>query len=106
MSFLKDGPYLFLGATSGKEALETLERTDINLVITDLNMPDQNGISLLKELRDKNYQGPALLLSSREGIQTYTEHKDEHQISGILLKPFNKEELNKIIDHTINNNKK
>ena len=106
MSFLKDGPYLFLGATSGKEALEILERTDINLVITDLNMPDQNGISLLKELRDKNYQGPALLLSSREGIQTYTEHKDEHQISGILLKPFNKEELNKIIDHTINNNKK
>lgn len=101
MSFLKDGPYLFLGATSGKEALEILERTDIHLVITDLNMPDQNGISLLKELREKNYQGPALLLSSREGIQTYTENKDQHNINGILLKPFNKDELNTIIDQTL-----
>lgn len=101
MSFLKDGPYLFLGATSGREALEILERTDIHLIITDLNMPDQDGITLLKELREKNYQGPSLLLSSREGIPHYTKHKDEFKINGILLKPFNKDELNKIIGQTL-----
>ena len=50
---LKKHRYEILTATTGKEALECLStKTDIQLVITDIMMPEMDGLSLLKQMRE------------------------------------------------------
>ncbi|MCK4944141.1 MAG: PAS domain S-box protein [Candidatus Aminicenantes bacterium] len=46
--------YLALTATNGREALEILDKNRVSLVITDLKMPDMDGITLLKQIK-KNH---------------------------------------------------
>ena len=93
MSYLKNSPYLFLGATSAEEALNIIKRTSVHLIVTDLNMPKENGIDLIEFLRKKGIQTPALLLSGKEALETYGQVKDRLNISGMVLKPFTQDEL-------------
>ncbi len=93
MSFLKDSNYTFLGAANAQEALNIINRSEIHLVVTDLNMPNSSGIDLLELLRKKNIAIPSLLLSSKEAITVYNQEKERLKIDGIILKPFSKEEL-------------
>jgi adenylate cyclase len=49
---ISNGTYKFSFARNGMQALKTLEHSpDIELVITDLNMPEMNGIQLMIQLR-------------------------------------------------------
>jgi len=41
-------------ASDGAEALKVLEEFDVHMVITDLNMPNLNGLEFCKEVREKN----------------------------------------------------
>jgi len=50
---LKMEGYTVLEAGNGKEALDTLEKTRIDMIITDLNMPVMDGIELVNVLRSK-----------------------------------------------------
>lgn len=50
-------------AHNGREALEFLQKESVDLLITDVNMPDMNGIELLSEIR-QNYQGQKVMVLS------------------------------------------
>lgn len=58
--------YIVLTADNGRNALELLDGRDIDLVITDLNMPEMGGIELTREIRRKEYYSyvPVVLFSS------------------------------------------
>jgi two-component system chemotaxis response regulator CheY len=46
-----------LSAADGRSALEFFDGREIDLVITDLNMPEMNGLELISEIRLKEYYG-------------------------------------------------
>ena len=52
---LKKAGYTVLSGIDGKNALEFFDGRDIDLVITDLNMPNMNGLELISEIRSQEY---------------------------------------------------
>lgn len=81
-------------ATQGLEALEILDHTEVDLLITDLEMPVMHGFELLGELgrRNRLQTLPTIVLSSRAGQQ----HRDKALALGAcdyLIKPFEEETL-------------
>ncbi len=80
-------------ASDGFEALEKAIKDDINLIVTDLNMPQMDGITLLKNLKENEdtKKIPVILMSSNT--------PDKKEISGsyaFLQKPFKENEIIRI----------
>ena len=62
---IRKGQYTLVFASSGVEALELLEEEpDVDLLITDINMPDMDGLTLLKEIGQQNKDLKAVVLSA------------------------------------------
>jgi two-component system chemotaxis response regulator CheY len=81
-------------AADGKEALQIAERQKFDLVITDVNMPVMDGLTLVRHLRNlPGYKGVPLLVLTTEAT---TERKLEGKAAGAtgwLVKPFNPDRL-------------
>jgi DNA-binding NtrC family response regulator len=85
-----------LEASDGEEALKVLESQSVDLLITDRNMPNMDGLKLLKTLHLQKRTVPALMLSA------YGEEKMWGDAIGFgaidyVLKPFKTDELLKIV---------
>lgn len=76
-------------AGTGKEALEMLEEMDIDIVLTDLNMPEMTGLELIEEIRSQQKwdEIPIFLLSVSENSAVVTKAMGLGA-SGFLQKPF------------------
>lgn len=82
-------------AKNGVEALAILKELSIDLVITDLNMPEISGLELLKKLRQEGKTPATKVIctsSTPEQIKAL-EWKNELYFDEIIFKPFQKEEL-------------
>ena len=81
-------------ASDGREALQIAERETFDLVITDVNMPVMDGLTLVRHLRNlPSYRGVPLLVLTTEAT---TERKLEGKAAGAtgwLVKPFNPDRL-------------
>jgi two-component system chemotaxis response regulator CheY len=92
----------FIEAGDGKEAMEILTETMVDLVVTDYNMPEMDGKDLLDYIRQKSWQNsvPVLMVTS-ESDQGRLAAVEEAGVSGICDKPFEpktvKALLNKIL---------
>lgn len=78
----------FLTARNGEEALKVLENnSDIDAVITDINMPLMNGIELIEQINTRGLTIPVIVMSAH----TEAEYIDKAKALGVknyLLKPF------------------
>jgi len=83
----------YFEANNGKQALEIIKHQDnIDLVISDIQMPELTGIELLKEIKNIRPQLPVLLVT---GNYAYTkEYVKEHGGYDLLYKPYS---LNKLV---------
>ena len=64
----------FHEAENGKEALIILRKEWLDIVITDYNMPDMNGIETCKRLRSEaKFTGPIIFLTGADDIETVRE---------------------------------
>jgi two-component system, NtrC family, response regulator len=70
---LRDEGYKILNASYGREALEVFKKNLIKLVISDIRMPDINGIDLLSELKSINSDVPVILLTGYGSISLAVE---------------------------------
>ena len=52
-------------ADDGADALKTLENTPVDIVVTDLEMPNMNGLELVKQLRERHPGVPSVLMTAR-----------------------------------------
>ena len=89
---LKRNDYETYEATNGIEALDVIEKEYIDLVISDIMMPEMDGIELTKDLRGSNYKVPILLITAKSTIND----KREGFLSGAddyMVKPIDIEEL-------------
>jgi len=78
-----------ISASDGMEALEKLPAEKINLVITDLNMPNLDGFELIKAIRhnDEYREIPIIILSSLAGSEEIQKGMD-CGANSYLIKPF------------------
>lgn len=84
---------------SGKEAVELARTTPPDVVITDLNMPDIDGLALTRKLRGalSTARCPILILTTENSAARKQEAKSAGA-SGWVLKPFQPETLLRAID--------
>jgi two-component system chemotaxis response regulator CheY len=91
---LREAGYNVIEAVDGKDALSKLKDCQIDMLLTDLNMPNLDGIGLIKEVR-KNQSTkfiPVVMLTT----ESQSEKKQQGKSAGAtgwIVKPFNQEQL-------------
>lgn len=83
-------------AGNGLEALEVLKRQRISLVITDINMPDMNGMSFLRELHRVYPSVGVIMITAFGGVESYMEAMDLGAIE-YLHKPLRYDDLRTVM---------
>ncbi len=90
--------YQIVEAASGFEALRLLPREKVDLIITDINMPDINGLELISYVRNNpNYQDVPLFIISTESSEKDMEKGLALGANEYLVKPFNPIRLQELI---------
>ena len=79
-----------LEAGDGREALKLIEAHDIALILSDINMPNMNGLELLRALRasEKWHDVPVVMITT-EGGQARVEEAVALGAASYVRKPFN-----------------
>ncbi len=91
---LKSGGYRVISAVDGMDALEILPKEKVDLVITDLNMPNVDGFELVRTIRENPMYGslPIIILSSLADAQ-YIERGMQAGANSYIVKPFNMKKI-------------
>ncbi|MFA7616037.1 MAG: response regulator transcription factor [Moheibacter sp.] len=79
-----------------KEALEQMEKKPVDLVITDVAMPDMNGAQFIKKVRQKNQKVKIMVLSMYK-----TDLVDDSEINGYILKESSSETILKKVQEVL-----
>jgi two-component system, OmpR family, response regulator QseB len=78
--------------TNGKLADEALKMNCYELVVLDLNLPDMDGMSILRELRARKDETPVLVLTARDTVPDRVEGLDSGA-DDFVIKPFELDEV-------------
>lgn len=85
-------------ANNGEEALEKLKLIDVTLVITDLNMPEMDGITLVKRLRNSvDYKEVPIIILSSLTDEEYVTNGLQAGANSYIFKPFKPNELSETV---------
>ena len=74
-------------ATNGKEGLESVQKNNIDIIITDISMPKMDGIEMISEIRKFNTDIKILVISAFNE-QNIIENAKKYNISGYIFKPI------------------
>ncbi len=91
-SLTREG-YEVLKAFDGKECLNILEETNVDLVITDLYMPFINGHEVISTIRDEKHSNMPILVLSAAGAEANVLKAFEMGADDFMVKPFSLVEL-------------
>ena len=96
--------YRFEHASNGKEGLKMLLTGKYDLVISDVMMPEMDGVTMLKKIKGNSNVSdiPVILLSSKSEVENRLEGLRKGA-DAFLAKPFNMEELHILIDNLVDN---
>jgi two-component system chemotaxis response regulator CheY len=84
----------FLQAGNGSEALEVLGSEWLDLVVTDYNMPDMNGMELIQEMKkDDILKAIPVLVVTTEGSRQKVDEFIQEGAAGYVKKPFTPEDI-------------
>jgi len=91
-------PVKITEAASGFEALRCLPREPFDLIVTDINMPDINGLELVSFAKSNHaYRSIPLIIVSTEGAERDRERGLELGADAYLVKPFEPENLREVV---------
>ena len=91
-----------LEAENGNQAIALIKQTTLNLVIADVNMPEKNGLELLKDIRtDDNMKDLPVVLTMLEPLDDLISDGKKLGMNDYLIKPFDVFTLSKTLDKII-----
>jgi two-component system cell cycle sensor histidine kinase/response regulator CckA len=98
--------YTVLTAGNGKEALQLFQNrhTDIDLILSDVVMPELSGPALVRQLREQGYDVRAVLMSGHPG-EEISQRGPEPENCALLGKPFSLKQLAAAVREGLDNRK-
>ncbi|MDH5764754.1 MAG: response regulator [Gammaproteobacteria bacterium] len=91
---LKGAGFDVVEAVDGQDALDKAKSRSFDLVVTDVNMPVMDGITLIRNLRQEaNYKFTPLLMLTTESAADKKAEGKAAGATGWIVKPFNPEQL-------------
>lgn len=91
---VKDAGYDVVTAENGKDGLQKATGRKIDMVITDLNMPEMDGITFIRELRGlPDYRYVPIVMLTTEAQEAIKQEGRAAGASGWIVKPFTPEKL-------------
>jgi two-component system chemotaxis response regulator CheY len=94
--------YDVLEAADGEQALRKAKTTPVSMVITDLNMPTMDGLSLIRELRKlPEYKGVPIIFLTTESDDSRKQEAKAAGATGWITKPFDKDQLVAVVRKVI-----
>ena len=95
---LQEAGYEVIEAEDGKDALRKMSGNPVDVVITDLNMPNMNGIELTRSMRaNPLYRYIPILVLTTESQAKRKEEARDAGATGWLVKPFRRDQLLQIV---------
>jgi two-component system, NtrC family, response regulator len=99
-AFLSQEGYETVTAESGKDALEIIESTDLDLVLTDMKMSPMDGIELLRHIKARVPDLPVVMMTAFGTVERAVEAMQLGAFN-FILKPFENETLKQIADKAV-----
>jgi len=95
---LRNAGYRVTEASDGKDALQKLQSIEdkgqsLALIITDINMPEMDGITFISKVKETGLKFLPILVLTTEAGESMIEKGRAAGVSGWLLKPFQPEQL-------------
>ena len=88
---------------NGQDALRIMEadHDKFDVIFCDINMPIMGGFQFMEALNDKNLHECPIVVISTEGGGFIKEQGKELGAKAWIMKPFNKEKIQKVVDHIL-----
>jgi len=81
-------------AVDGQQALDMARQSSFDLILSDVNMPEMNGIELIRALRaEANYRHTPILMLTTEASPDRKREGKEAGATGWIVKPFDPAQL-------------
>jgi response regulator RpfG family c-di-GMP phosphodiesterase len=90
--------YDVLTAVSGEEAVKLLEKTAVDVIVTDQRMPGMTGVQFLESILDKYPEPMRVLLTGYADLNAVIDAVNKGKIFHYLSKPWNEDELGATIE--------
>jgi two-component system chemotaxis response regulator CheY len=91
---LQQGGYEVIEAEHGQDALNKLAKVTVDLILTDLNMPVMDGITLIHNVRKQPaLKSKPILMLTTEGLAAKKEEGKAAGATGWIVKPFDPDKL-------------
>ena len=98
---IRDHQYEFVFAVNGKHALEQLEQhTDVDVVLSDINMPEMDGLTLLTKINEQNTLLKSVIVSAYGDMENIRTAMNRGAFD-FITKPVNFEDLELTMEKTI-----
>jgi len=99
---LQGAGYEVIEAADGAEALVKARTTVVNMVVTDLNMPNMDGLQLIRALRElPSYRGVPILFLTTESDDEKKKEAKSAGATGWITKPFKQDQLLAVVKKVI-----
>ncbi len=99
---LSGAGYLVTEAANGAEGVAKCKAERFDLVVTDLNMPIMDGLSMIEELRKSPaYMGAPILFLTTESDAELKQRAKAAGATGWLTKPFQPDQLVKVVNKVL-----
>lgn len=83
-------------AENGEKALEILEKGHVDLLLTDLKMPDMDGMTLTRNAKKNHPDLPVVVMTGYPSVDTAVEAL-RAKVADYIIKPFNINQLYKVV---------
>ncbi len=95
---LKQADYDVVEAVDGSDALNKLNSTKVDMLVTDLNMPNMDGIELIRQTRtNPQYKFIPIIMLTTESQAEMKQKGRQAGATGWIVKPFKPEQLLSVI---------
>jgi two-component system chemotaxis response regulator CheY len=95
---MKEAGFAVLEGGDGEEALKRLEGQKVELIITDLNMPKMDGLTLIRQVRSRPaYKFTPILMLTTESQDARKQEGKAAGATGWIVKPFNPQQLLQVV---------